>query len=285
MRIKKTLIAHSILCLALVSLAACSESPISNFRSSGALSGVRTIDSLMKVLGTSTVARKSGPLGVFVSEYLSNSIKTSGLLGGLSGIQAQEKIFSLQESVGQPDFDLLQAFADALQVDVSDLLNRSDDRQKALDAYSEALTNVAERANLRYKELIASEDTLDQEERTLTKERSALDREVKAAVKAKNFTEASEKQKLLSEKETTLSETSLKLDQVRDLIKTLEDLLSIYEERITAIKKNREALITGVTVVDVPGIEELKVIERTKKTSTRRRGEAFDDLFQDTNVP
>ncbi len=195
------------------------------------------------------------------------------------GIQSQTVIELRQGSIGDPDFQLLQAFADALQVDVQDLLNRSSNRQEALDVYANALTNVAARANTRYKELGASLETLEEDVRTRNRERSDAQRQLRDAIEEKNFTLASELQADVIQKEKLFSEASLKEDQVESVLDTLNTLLTLFGERILAMQRNREALISGTQVTDMPGIDDLNIIER--RTDNRRRNdETFDDVFE-----
>jgi hypothetical protein len=203
--------------------------------------------------------------------------------GAIDGILIQQIFMDAQQGVSDPDFDLLQAFADALEVDVADLLNRSDNREQALDTYSEALTNVATRANDRFKELSSSLDELKDVVRQLNKEQSTADRDVKNAIKDKDFTAAGEAQKILSEKQAAYAEATLKQKETESMTDALDQLLMMYGQKILAIQKNREALIIGIHVVDVPGIDDLKLIERAKNTrSNSRTNPSYDELFQNT---
>ncbi len=253
-------------------------------KTSGALSGVRTIDSLVTGTSTPANARTTSLLGVFVSEYLTTVPTAMAAESALKGIDAQMKIIVAQQTIQDPDYDLLQAFGDALQVDVADLLNRSGDRQKALDVYSEALTNVATRSNDRLKELTSQLGELKKLASTQKKEQSTADRNLKKAIKENDFTSAGEQQKNLTELQTAFAETDLKQKQVQSLVDTLEDLLTLYGSKIFAIQENREALIAGIKVVDVPGAEELQVLE-TKRASRRgsTRG-GYDALFSNPLV-
>lgn len=260
-------------------LASCRGAPAEQRQPSAARGALITADVIALQSFGRHVVRRAAPLGVFVSEYLSVAPLAALANGAVKAVAVQSAIIDAQQNVTEPDFELLQAFSDALQVDVSDLLNRSPDRKAALDAYSEALTNVATRANDRFRELTEAEPDQSDLVRALRKEVGAIDRAIKGMLKDKDFTGAAEQQKLLTEKQSELSKEELKLKQSEEMINTLDTLLTIYGERILAIQQNREALITGVTVVDVPGIDDLKLIERTR-TRSRRSNEGFDDLFE-----
>ncbi len=253
-------------------------------KTKGAISAVMSIDNLMQNVTRSRGARSSALLGIYLSQYLATTPSASAAGGALLGIGVQSQVMSAQQQVQDPDFELLQAFADALQVDVSDLLNRSTDRQVALDTYTEALTNVATRANDRYKELNASLDQQKEELRTLSKEKSQADRDLKKAIADKDFANAGELQKAVTEKQSAFAAADLNRKQLEELIKTLDKLLTVYGEKILAIQKNREALISGTKVVDVPGIDDLKLIERQRGSSRTSGGfntdAQFDVLFE-----
>lgn len=200
-------------------------------------------------------------MGVFVSHFLSTS-PTALVSGGIGGIQVQTAIFDKQSSISDPDFDLIQAFADALQVDVLDMLNRSLDRQATLDVYITSLDNIAQRANTRLGELTAADEVQTESLRQLNRERADLERELRNATNDRDYLLANEKQKALNEKERQISEANLKLDQVKNVSQTLEDLLQLYGEKSLAIQENREPLIAGTKVVDLPGTLDLKILER-----------------------
>lgn len=145
------------------------------------------------------------------------------------------------------------------------------------------MTNVAERANERFKELSSVQEELADLLRSQKKEKTTAEKDVKQALKVKDFTQAQELQKTLLEKESAYADTTLKKSQVDDIVSMLDQLLNLYGQKILAIQKNREALIVGVKVVDVPGIDDLQLIERIKKKSSRSNG-SFDTLFQGTGL-
>ncbi len=246
---------------------------------SGALSGVRTIDTLVTGVRALSNARTTSLLGVFVSEYLTMVPTAMAANSALKGIDAQKQIVQAQETIQDPDYDLLQAFADALQVDVADMLNRSSDRQKALDLYTEALSNVATRSNDRIKELRSQLGELKTLASTQNKDRNAADRELKKAIKDQDFDSAGEQQKNLTELQAAFAETDLKQKQVQSLVTTFDDLLTLFGSKILAIQQNREALIAGIRVVDVPGAEELQVLEKKRASSRRGSRGGYDDLL------
>lgn len=278
----RTLLLTCALCA--VALSACGEKESAPLpKTSGALSAIQTIDTLVNITSMPTVARNAAQLGIFVSEYLTTVPTAMASESALLGIGAQMQIVIAQQTILNPDYDLLQAFGDALQVDVADLLNRSNDRQDALDVYTEALTNVATRANDRFKELQSQLKELKDLASSQNRERSAAERDLKEAIRDKNFDAAGEKQKAVSDFQAAFAETDLKRKQVQSLVDTLDDLLQLYGKKILAIEQNREALIAGVKVIDVPGADELQVLE--KKRATRSGGrDGYDALFDESLI-
>lgn len=263
-------------------LAACSSSTDTpNIQAvSGGRSGVIAVTNILDGIRKTDV-RRAALLGLFVSEYLSIAPAAVAAESALLGVGAQIQIYNIQSTVQDPDFELLQAFADALQVDVADLLNRSTDRQEALDAYRTALNNVATRSNDRFKELSSILEEVKASLRQLSNERSTAERDLKNALKEKDFSGAGEKQKAVNEAQAAYAEADLKEKQTKDVVDTFDQLLQLYGEKIVAIDSNREILISGAKVVDVPGIDDLQIIQRMQK---KRSGSSFDSLFNSTSL-
>jgi hypothetical protein len=281
---RQTLIAPLI--LAIVTLTACSkgapESGAGPVTVSGGRSGIVAVSVIAE--STKNVQRRSAALlGVFISEYASIAPAAMAAESALIGIGTQMQIAISQNTVQDPDFELLQAFADALQVDIADMLNRSNDRQQALDTYRDALNNVASRSNDRFKELESALEQLEEELRTAKRELADAERDLRNALKEKDYSSAGDKQKAVNDLQATVAETDLKATQTEDLVDTLDELLTLYGEKILAIDSNREILISGVKVVDVPGIEDLEIIERVRP-SRRSGNDSFDALFDGTNI-
>ncbi len=272
-------------CLVVFLTTGCSSKKTITQNISGGRSAVISIDPLIKISSRPKTVRKSALLGLFVAEYLSTSPAAMAAESGRKGVDVQSQIATQQTSITDPDFDLMQAFADALEVDVSDLLNRSVDRQQALDVYSESLTNVATRANDRYKELKSVVDQLKQASRQQNQDLTVAQRNLKKAIDAKDFANAAELQKTVMAAQDTYSQTDLKQRETQQLVDTFDKLLTLYGQKILAMQQNREVLIAGNKVVDVPGIEDLQIIQRIKNPArpSGTTASAFDSLFQSSS--
>lgn len=278
----------SIALLSLLILAACGSDTNSDSEKgqvSGGRSALFTIDQLIVTSTKLQVSRRAALLGIFVTEYISFVQTAMAAQGALTGIAVDQYLMVSNQTITDPDFALLQAFADALEVDVSDLLNRSPDREQALTAYTTALTNVAARSNDRYQALTIAETELKNLLRTQGKERTDAERVLKNAVRNKEFSQAGELQKTVLETQKVYAETDLKRKQTEDILSTLSTLLTLYKEKSLAINQNREILIAGNRIVDVPGVEELNIIERQKRGKTQRKdGNEFNSLFEGTGL-
>ena len=65
----------------------------------------------------------------------------------------------------------------------------------------------------------------------------------------------------LIQKQQLLAEADVDVIVNTHLISAYEDVLEPIENRLKAIRANRDALIKGVTITDMPGVEDLKIIE------------------------
>lgn len=205
--------------------------------------------------------RPSAPLGVYVNLFMSGG----GFLQATAAMQAviaQAKLHAKpSEEVQDNTIALLQEFGTILQVDVPDLLNRSDDRRETLDNYQEALINITERSKLRIQQLDGFVEQLRLEQREQRQTVSQLDRQVRDALREQDYTTAGEVQPILGEAQATLAKTDNELKQQQKLHSTFEDLLEVAEDRILAIEENRQVILSGLTVVDIPGAEDLGILE------------------------
>ncbi len=226
----------------------------------------------LSVLRTVQPTVRSAPLlAIYASMFLADGLEVP-VHAAKDGINAQLKLHSLPTGENIDDlYTLLEEFGAVLHVDVQDLLNRSDDRAKTLDAYTAGLNNITERSRRRSADLANQIATLKKDQKTRKAAVLAVDKEVKAAVKAKDFASAQDRQKELADAQTALTQTDLQFKEMTGMQQTLGELLTIAAERIAALNGNREVLLAGLKVVDVPGVEDLGVIAG-KKASRKKSG-------------
>ena len=223
-----------------------------------------------------SVIRPSALLSIYVNLLLAEGL-TPPVHAARDGIEAQIKLHALPTQENVDDlYGLLEEFGAVLHVDVADLLNRSDDRAKTLDAYGIGLGNITERSKRRaadIKEQIKNlKKTQSEQKRTVT----AINKEISSAVKTKDFSTAQDKQKELIDAQSALTTTELSIKEMTVLQKTFAELTGIADQRIAALSQNREVLIAGLRVVDVPGVVDLGVLESTAKK--RRRVSPFGGM-------
>lgn len=218
---------------------------------------------------TEAVIRPSAPLGIFVSAYLAQGIFLPVQSASI-GIDAQRKLIAAQGNAASDEtFALLQEFGNVLQVDVSDILNRSMDRRRTLDDYLQSLHNVYVLAERKITELEESATTLEDEEREKRKSVSDLERTIKKAMDEEDYTSAGSRQKELSDAQGELAKVTTKREQAEDIADRFKKLLKIAQHRIMAVESNRLILIAGLKVIQIPGIEDLRILQTQGRGRSR----------------
>ncbi|MSR87488.1 hypothetical protein EXS70_04975 [Candidatus Peribacteria bacterium] len=213
--------------------------------------------------------RPGSLLSIYTSQFLADG-PAMPVFAAMDGVKAQLRLHALPTEENVDDlYALLEEFAAVLHVDISDLLNRSDERTETLDLYQNGLANITERSTRRSEEIAQQLATAKTTQTEQKKTVSGIDKELKAAVKAKDFSTAQERQKELAAAREELTQTELQSKELTSIQSILKELLDIAGKRITALESNREVLIAGLKVVDVPGVDDLGVIEG--KTGPRKK--------------
>ena len=212
MRTKKVcrLLLCPLLCTALY---ACSgtQTPTTTIQTRGARA---SIDAVFLVTGEAApMHAPSAPFGVFVSMYLS-SRGAIPVNAALQGIDAQTKIAKKNIPLDET-YSLLETLGTVLQVDIPDMLNRSEDRADTLNQYATALANVTERGKQKATEIQNELDSLKAKEREQNSRVSTIQRAISTALLAKDYAAAGENQKALSEAQAGETPTPNPLPQTR----------------------------------------------------------------------
>lgn len=213
------------------------------------------------------VERLSAPLGVFTSVYLSTVGGFFPVQSAMVGVQGQMKLNVSVPTDSDDTYRLLEEFAGAMKTDIPDLLNRSGDRPRVLNEYIDGLTNITERSMIRLREISARLADLKAEQRRLQRENSALEKSIKKQLDAADYAAAAEQQKSLSEIQGQLSAVTTDVKIHDTLESNFESLIAVSGRRLKAIDENRELLVSGLRAVDIPGVEDLKIID----SGTNRR--------------
>ena len=174
------------------------------------------------------------------------------------------------------DTELLNTLVSLLSTDVQALLNRASNREDALDTYRASLESHAQRGHIRLR---AMQDSLEENEDKKTRhERRIRDLrgEIDDAISEGNTSHVSTLTDELIRKQQALAEADSAIIVEEHLIEAYEDVLSPMGERAKAINANREALIQGVKVTDMPGVDDLEIIEyEDGKIRVGRRSRGF----------
>lgn len=221
----------------------------------------------------------SALLGVYMSNFI---MHTSVFKSALEGISAQMEYLFDDDRIQDEAFALLEEFGSMLQVDVMDMLNRSTERPNAFDDYVRELTQLRSVSEIRLEALEQEADTISDERREARKEAGDIQRALNVSIREENFSTAGSLQERLIEAETTLAEVEAREDKQRSIIRLFKDLIEVAGERLAALNTNRDAFIAGIKVIDVPGVDDLGLIENG--TYRDRRNSGFDRSLIDPNA-
>jgi phage shock protein A len=185
------------------------------------------------------------------------------------------KMFDEQSALGEQDetFTLLQEFGTVLQVNIHDELNKSEDRAQALNVYLQALTDTTERAKKQLEIITVEQKNTEKEASDQRRKVNELKSAIGKAQKSGDFAASGTAQKDLVKEQTTQAELDSKVEQLKQLVQTYKQLITVAGKRYDAIQQNREIIISGLKVIDVPGIEDLNILKGTKN---RRGGGGLD---------
>jgi hypothetical protein len=249
-----------------VALAACSggdEKAAPTMTSAAAQSAAVALNMLLsKPTSGALGSQPTALLGVHVATYLAHG--PSAISAALRSAQIQAA-FQRATPTADQAYLVLQQLGAAVQIDVHDLLNRSTDRRKTLDQYLAELRKSKTAAEGQVQVLESQADELENTQDEQNDRARTIDRDLSKALRDKDYANAARKQEELKPAQEALQKTELEQEEVESLLDIFVDLLELTDERLNAIEKNREVLIAGHTVVEVPGIDDLGVLQREKR--------------------
>lgn len=256
-------------------LASCgTSSVVSDMPVFAATSAVRWAAFLLN--GGGMESRPSALLGTYAVTYLAQG--RSMARTALVGAQSQIDLFFEGTRQENESYQLLQDFGNALAVDIPDMLNRSPDRALALNQYVDALGTYQAAAQRQLEALEGTYDQSQEERREKRRDLTDLERRENTAIREKDYVTAGSLQNAISDAEQELAEIDAKERQLRDVIDIYEDVLEAAETRQTAIASNREVLIAGVKIIDVPGIADIGIVQGDGTRLRYSNGGAFGGL-------
>jgi hypothetical protein len=220
--------------------------------------------------------RPAALLGVYVGSYLSRTRGTS-YVSALDGVAVQ-MIMTYGEQGVDSTYALLQELGLALQVNIADMLNRSTDRPGKLDEYLGILRSLAADSTVKVEALERDMDELADERSEARKRAGAIQSALNRALREDDYATASQKQEELTPARAALASVEEEERQVRSTRGIYRDLLEVAEVRLLAIQENRQILIAGLKVVEVPGIEDIGLIlEKSRFNRSRNNTADFLD--------
>jgi hypothetical protein len=174
----------------------------------------------------------------------------------------------------EADTQQLEKFIQYMSDDIQQILNRSTNREQALDRYIATLETSVQKGNSRLRGLTDEKSNLRDDERRLSRGVRDLRNELDDALKEGQGRSVSALTNELVEKTRVLAETETELIIATQLEESFSEILEPLMERLIAIKLNKRPLIQGVTIVDIPGVDGLRIIQLEDGTSrvSRRRG-------------
>jgi len=264
------------LCAVLV-LAQCSpqeESPIEGDDAGviGAQTGIAWTVLLSNELNMQNI-RPSGLLGVYVTHFL---LESTTLRGAVMGIDAQMVLYFGDELEKSESFALLEELGTILQVDVADMLNRSINRGKAFDTYVDSLKEILIDCTDHNEGLKQDYEEISEERRAKRRTAGDLQHDLNVALREQDYTTAGAKQSDLIDAETDLATVEARQEEIESIMDLFEDLIDVGTERVIAMEENREIIIAGLMVVEVPGIDDLGLIKETNRRGRRNGRSIFD---------
>lgn len=213
-------------------------------------------------------------LGMYVANYLIDATGTR-IQGATNGVNTGLDILLENQEHPEASFALLEQLGTILQVNVPDMLNRSTDRQKTLDAYISTLTQVADRS-------ISQVTALKQQQKTLLAVQhdkrgivASIQHDLNSALQKQDYTTASEKQSAIVDAKAEQSKAEAEVNQIGSTINLYNNLNAIAAKRLKAIQANREVLIAGLQVVDLPGVNDLGVLKKQNGGGSTNGGSIF----------
>lgn len=219
--------------------------------------------------------RPGALVGMYASHYLLHAVT---LRGAVRGVFANLDLMLDEEEEKTESFALLEDIGTILQVDVPDLLNRSTSRSAAFDAYLEGLEDAIVTGEQYRQKLEQQLDDVYEERRAQRREASQIQSELNIALRSQDYGTAGELQEQLIEAEGALAEVQAREDEKRSIISLFEELLQVGLERRDAMVANREAILAGITVVELPGIDNLGILEQGGSRSRNRNSRSLIDL-------
>lgn len=222
------------------------------------LSIVRSAQSGLRVSAALSGSGEGGPIpaalaGIRAGAFLS-------VIGGGEEIPPPFPDDSVGDGEAAEDIELLERILTLLLTDVRGMLNQEINREAALERYIASLASHTTRAEARFRTLENREDELRDDERRLERNIRTLQNDLEDAIQTGEGRSATALMNDILNEQTRLASIASELAVVEILVNAYQDVLEPLQERLAAVRANEDALIKGVQVVDIPGVEDLGII-------------------------
>ena len=133
----------------------------------------------------------------------------------------------------------------------------------------DTLSNVFARSKTQLTALQQQQKVLSADRDTKRNTASQIQSDLNKALQKQDYATASSKQQALSDAKTAQSKAEEQVSEVQSLITIFTNLNNIADQRLKAIAANRQILIAGLQVINVPGINELNILNNGKGNSNQ----------------
>ncbi len=213
------------------------------------------------------IFRPSALLGVHTALFLAKTAESS-VKTALQGVTIQQALRAQGGENVSEAFRLLTALSDALEVDIADMLNRTPERQESLDAYVTALTSYFNAAKTQTELLAQEQREKEADAKAKRAAATTISRDLSRARSNKDYTTVSQKQEQLIQAQTEQTTADAEVREVKTTLNVMNELIDVTSQRLSAIAENREIILSGLSVVEVPGIDDLGlIIQRNSRRS------------------
>lgn len=193
----------------------------------------------------------------------------AGVLAGMhvSGAKKSESLIPdpLDPAIGdtgtEAHTELLNTLVKLLGTDIQILLNSASDREDALDLYVESIESHAQHGHILLRAMRDDVEEHGDDKKRYERRVRDIRNEIEDAISEGDTNRVSILTDELIQKQQALAEADSSLIVKEHLSEAYEDVLTPIDDRLKAINANRQALIKGVKVIDMPGVEELEIIE------------------------
>ena len=166
---------------------------------------------------------------------------------------------------------LINSIIDLLVTDVQDLMNNSRDRSDTLNEYIQSLRREIEQGKIALRSLETQEEESDTTQRRVKRLVRELEDQLDDAIRSGESNNSSSILQELLDAQQELVTSQTQLTVAKQFQSSLSEVLGPLEERLRAVEANRDALVKGVRITDIPGVDDLGILERENGRFTIRR--------------